>query len=46
MVTDGSGSSPLLIAFPLIGYLCVKNCLSMDVYYMNEECASKHCNEW
>ena len=24
MVTDGSGSSPLLIAFPLIGYLCVK----------------------
>lgn len=24
MVTDESVSSPLLIAFPLIGYLCVK----------------------
>ena len=46
MATEGSGSSPLLIAFLLIGYLCIKNCLLMDLYPMNRECESKRCNEW
>ena len=46
MVTDGSGSSPLLIAFLLVGYLCARNCLSLDLHPMNGECESKDCNEW
>lgn len=46
MVTEGSGSSPLLIAFLLIGYICTRNCLSMGQHSMNGDCESKRCNEW